>query len=101
MGADESKWSQLPSPKEDLLRRIKEGQMVKTNGRPYTTPFSDISSASKNTSKRYTEEKVHDCKAGMDATGIVGVLKSLIQIGRLPWNPLVCPTISKSKDKNE
>lgn len=74
---------------------------MKTNGHPYTTPFSDNSSASKNTSKRYTEEEVHDCKAGIAATGSVGVLKSLIQIGSLPWNPLVWPIISKSKDKNE
>lgn len=74
---------------------------MKTNGHPYTTPFSDNSSAWKHTSKRYTEEEVHDCKAAIAATGSVGVLKSLIQIGSLPWNPLVWPIISKSKDKNE
>lgn len=73
----------------------------KTYGHPYATPFSDNSSASKNTFKRYTEEELCDCKAGIDATRSVGVLKPLIQIGSLPWNPLVWAITSKSKEREK
>lgn len=65
-----------------------KGQTEETNGYPYTTPFSD-NNQQKILPKRYTEEELSDLKAGTAATGSVGVLKSLIQPGTLPWNSLV------------
>lgn len=78
-----------------------KGQSENTDGHPCTTVLSGNSSASKNTSKRYTKKELHDCKAGVTATGNVGVLKPLIQIGSLPWNPLVGEIISKSEKNDE
>lgn len=57
------KWSQLPSPKEDLLTRIKD-----QNAKPrklMATPIplhSQTSSAIKALPKRHTEEDLNDCK---------------------------------------
>lgn len=44
---------------------------------------------------------VNDCKAGTAATGSVGVLKPLVHIGSLPWNPLVRAIASKNEKINK